>query len=225
MEKNNGKIVAVVALVIAVVSLSVGFAAFSATLTINDASATVKANDEFEPNVNYVSGSPKCYYTGSEYTSANELDPETLTGLAVGTASQKSWTGVSVPLTTEHKSITCVAQIQNASQYVANLRKISIADFLSCASVGAGDAAATNVDDICATVSATVKVAGSDTTTFTASNNASPNKAAFEGTSSTIAKDNGTANVELTIAYTSAVAADGDIRITVPTISLLYKTN
>lgn len=211
MEKNNGKIVAVVALVVAVVSLSVGFAAFAATLTI-DSNATVKANDEFSPNVNYVSGSTKCYYTDDNTKTA-------ITGASAGTASNKTWTGVSVPLTTEHKSVTCEAQISNTSAYVAKLNKISISDVLSCASVAAsGDDAATNVSTICPTVSAKVDVA-TDTATFT-----STNKADVTSVSSTIAKDNGTEMVYLTIAYTSTVAADGDIKITVPTISLLYKT-
>lgn len=211
MEKNNGKIVAVVALVVAVVSLSVGFAAFAATLTI-DSNATVKANDEFSPNVNYVQGSPKCYYTGDTTKAA-------IDGASAGTASGKTWTGVSVPLTTEHKSVTCEAQISNTSAYVAKLNKISISDYLSCASVAAsGDDAATNVSTICPTVSAKVDVA-TDTATFT-----STNKADVTSVTSTIDKDNGTEMVYLTIAYTSTVAADGDIKITVPTISLLYKT-
>lgn len=210
MEKNNGKIVAVVALVVAVVSLSVGFAAFAATLTI-DSNATVKANDEFSPNVNYVSGSPKCYYTGDTESTVPNAVP--------GTASAKSWAGVSVPLTADHKSVTCEADILNDSAYVAKLKKISIADVLSCASVAAtGDAAASNVDTICPTVSAKVDVS-TDTATFT-----STNKTAVESVSSTIAANNTTQKVYLTIAYTSTIAADGDIKITVPAISLLYKT-
>ena len=210
MEKNNGKIVAVAALVVAVVALSVGFAAFAATLTI-DSSATVKASNEFTENVNYVSGTPKCYYTGE--TSSTVPDA------VAGTASGKTWTGVSVPLTAEHKSVTCEAEIQNASTYTAYLRQISISNVLSCASVGTGDDAATNVTTICPTVSAKVDVS-TDTATFT-----STNSTAVTSTSSTIAGNNGSEKVYLTVSYSSTAAADGDISVTIPTISLLYKTN
>ena len=207
MEKNNGKIVAVVALAIAVVALSVGFAAFAATLTI-DSNATIKANDAFSENVNYT-GTPACYYTGG--TTAAE-------GSTAGTASAKSWSGVKVALSDDHKSVTCEADVLNASEYVAYLRQISIGSALTCASKGTGDAAATNADTICGTVSATVEV-GTDTHSFTTTT-----ATAKTNTTGSIAAA-GTQKVKLTIAYTSTAKPDGDIDITVPTISLLYKTN
>ena len=220
MEKNNGKIVAVVALVIAVVSLSVGFAAFSATLTIESASATAKqGTNTFATDVKYTQGQTVTCYEGASGTTA--LTAGSYNG---GTAANQTWTGVSVPLTTDVRTVRCEAEITNASAYVANLKQISIADYLTCASAGSGDAAATNVTDVCNTVTATVTI-DSDTTTFTSSGATSPNKNAFTGTASTIAADNGTKKVNLIIAYGSGVTPDGDITITIPTISLLYKTN
>ena len=212
MEKNNGKIVAVVALAIAVVALSVGFAAFSATLTIQSATATVEKNDEFSANINYTEGQTlKCVYTGTETEVEGTYN--------AGTASGKTWTGVNVPLTAGHKSVTCTAQITNASAYTAYLRQISIASALTCASAGTGDDAASNAAAVCATVSAQIKVGGA-TGTFTTTNSTAVD---VTGSTSTIAA-NGTGTAELTIAYTSAIAADGDLSVTIPTISLLYKT-
>lgn len=207
MEKNNGKIVAVVALAIAVVALSVGFAAFAATLTI-DSNATIAGSDAFSEHVNYT-GTPACYYTGGSTTAE---------GSVAGTATNKSWSGVKAALSKDHKSVTCEADVLNASDYIAYLRQISIGSALTCASTGTGDAAATNADTICATVSATVEV-GTDTHSFTTTT-----ATAKTNTTGSIAAG-GTQKVKLTIAYTSTAVPDGDISITVPTISLLYKTN
>ncbi len=208
MEKSNGKIVAVVALVIAVVSLSVGFAAFAATLTVSS-SANVTAVNDFTGNVNYTNGyTVTCKYTGTE------TDAE---GATVGTASGKTWTGISIPLSAEHKSVTCTAQVHNESTYTAYLKQISIANTLSCAATGSGDAAATNVSTFCPTVSATLAV-GSDSATFT-----STNSTAVNGTGSIAT--NGYATVTLTVSYTGTVTPDGDIGITIPTISHLYSTS
>ncbi len=214
MEKSNAKVYAVIALVVAVVALSIGFAAFSATLTIENASATVKANDEFSANVNYVSGSPKCYYTGDTNKTA-------VTNAVAGTASGKTWTGVSVPLTAGHYSVTCEAEILNESNYIAYLKSISANGSLTCASVGSGDSAATNISTICNNTTATVSLDSkpAEVATFTNGTNS-----AFTSTTSSIAASTGTDTVYLTIAYAGSVAADGDITVTIPTISLLYKT-
>ena len=219
MEKNNGKIIAVVALVIAVVSLSVGFAAFSATLTIENISATAtSATDTFATGVQYTGNQTVVCYEGDTSTELTET-------YAGGSATNQTWTGVNVPLTPTVREVTCKAEITNASTYLAKLRQISIADYVTCASTGSGDTAASNEAEVCATVTATVSIAG-DSTTFTTSTAATPNKAAYTGASSTIAANNGTAVVSLKLAYSSSInAPDGDLAITVPTISLLYKTN
>jgi hypothetical protein len=207
MEKNNGKIVAVVALAIAVVALSIGFAAFSATLTIG-ASSNIIATNEFTDNVNYVADSSSCVYTGGS-TAA--------TGSDAGTPSGKSWSGVYVKLDKDHKSVTCQANILNASTYAANLKSIS-GSTLTCGSAGSGDAIATNAATICGTVGATVALK-TDTTTFTTTT----------GTGLTTGSVNiaagATETVYLTVAYTSEAIPDGDIAITIPSISLLFKTN
>ena len=86
MEKNNGKIVAVVALVVAVVSLSVGFAAFAATLTISSTATAKAGTNDFAPDVNYTSGQTvKCYVGGTNSTT--ELTADTYSG---GTAANKT---------------------------------------------------------------------------------------------------------------------------------------
>ena len=209
---NGSKIIAIVALLVAVVALAVGFATFSATLTI-DAQANVEATNEFTPNVNYSATLPKCYYTGD----SSKTDIIT-TGYSAGTATGKVWNGIKVPITMEHKSVTCEAEIENTSTYIAYLKSIVTSAGLTCASTGSGDDAAseTSVTSVCSNSSATVTV-GSDTATIT---NAAVNNTS---TSGSIAAS-GTQTVLLTIAYNGTASPDGDVTITVPTISLTYKT-
>lgn len=215
---NGSKIIAVIALIVAVVALAVGFATFSATLTI-DSQATVEKVDQFSPNVNYSSTLPKCYYT-EDGTKTDIITGDIATaGYSAGTATGKVWSGVSVPITMSHKSVTCEAEIENTSSYVAHLKAIKTTTGLSFGSVGSGDDAAstTAINAITANSSAVVTV-GNDSATIT---NAAVNNTS---TSGSIDATNGTQTVTLTIAYTGTVAPDGDVRITVPTISLTYKT-
>ena len=213
MEKNNGKIIAVAALVVAVIGLSVGFAAFAATLTIENISATMTADNQFTENVNYQSVAPTCYVTG---TSASVVGTYN-----AGTASGKLWSGINVPLTMTQKSVTCQATIENNSAYRAALDSISIGGTFTCNSVAASgtEGYATNASTICAGTQVTVST-GSATKVFT---NASHD--ALTGiTGTSIASNGGTAPVTVTIEYTGDVAADGDVSITIPTISLNYKS-
>lgn len=211
MEKNNGKILAVAALVVAVVALSVGFAAYSASLTI-DSNATLKATDTFSSNVKYDETSPKCYVTGD-----GSKTSVATAGYSVGTAANHTWSGISVPLTMDNKSVTCEAVVNNTSDYIAYLTGISTNTGITCESVATGDAAASNVDTICGNTKATVTI-GSDSLAITSA------AASASNTTGTIAATNGTQTVTLVIEYTGTVAADGDIRIKVPNITYTYKT-
>ena len=218
MEKNNGKIIAVVALVVAVVALSVGFAAFADQLTI-DGNATLQATNDFDEKVKYVSGSPKCYVTGD--TTKNVIT----TGYSTGTATDDAWSGISVPLSMTQKSVTCEAQVENKSSYVAYLKSISTESGLTCASKGTGDSAATNVAAVCGTNNANVKatVIIGDSTASTDKIEIQNAQVSTSSASGSIAKD-GTTNVYVVIEYTGTTAPDGDILITLPTITHNYST-
>ena len=203
MEKNNSKIIAVAALVVAVIGLSVGFAAFAATLTIDNASATMAAKDQFSEYVNYKSSvSPTCFAGNA------------------GSVNAKSWNGIHVPLSMEQKVVTCHATVENLSAYVAALNKISVNGSIVCESAAATgtSGAATNASTICANTQFTVTT-GSATKTFS-----NTNLTALDNITGTSIASQGTAEVTLTIEYTGDVAADGDVNITIPQVSLDYKS-
>ena len=108
MEKNNGKVIAIVALFVAVVALSIGFAAFTDTLTINGTATVKKADDAFESNFAYDSTSEEaCTLTGGTALESGTYN--------AGTSSDDTWTGISVPLTMTNPSVTCTAKVKNKS--------------------------------------------------------------------------------------------------------------
>lgn len=221
MEKNNGKVIAIVALVVAVVALSAGFAAFSAVLNITNASATIKANDTFSENVNYVPESVECYKTGDPTVSVTNAVP--------GTASGKIWSGISVPLTVTVPSVTCEATVANASAFVAHLYTLSTSGPITCSSVETGAEAVTQtvLNTVCGATSMTVKVGNGSGNTIEVHDD--DNSQAIEG-SVTIAAKEGTTNgyetVYVTVTSTTAAisAADGDIKVALPYIEMTYKT-
>lgn len=214
MEKNNGKIIAIAALVVAVVALSVGFAAFTDSLTI-DGSATVKAGENvFAANFGYdANTTPSCVYTGGSTTAENT---------SAGTASDNTWSGISVQLTSEHPSVTCTAKVKNTSDYKASLTSISASGALSCSSTGAN--AATNTATICTGVTEEVQL-GSSSNALTI--NSTSNGAGLTNSSPSleVAKTNGEATVTVIVAYNTSVGTpDGDITVTLPTITHAYTT-
>ena len=193
MERNRGKIVAAVALIVAVVALSVGFAAFSATLNITNASANMAATDEFTSAVNYTS-TTSCYKTGS---STNVIT----TGYSSGTASGKNWDGIAVPLTKTDHSVTCasVEPDSTAAGYASNATAFCSASNGMQVTVTIGESSNT------------------DTLTFTTS------AGSISAQNNQIAS-NSTTKVFVVIDYTGSLVADGDVKVTIPTISFDYST-
>ena len=228
MEKNNAKVIAIVALVVAVIALSAGFAAFSATLNIENASATVtKGTDLFAQNVNYVESTTSCYATGTS---------DAVTGADAGSATGKTWSNIHVPLASESgngnvQSVTCEATIANASAYTAYLVSITSGGNLQCTSTGADAASSATVTAICDGTTVTVHVGNASPTAATdklaITTNTNP-LSVTTGLSNTItarANDtNGTTKVYVTAAYTGSTIADGDVVVSIPTITLGYRT-
>lgn len=212
MEKNNGKIIAIVALVVAVVALSVGFAAFADQLTIDgQATAESQANPFDDPTngLAYQESSAKCYYTGDSSKTA-------IAGADAGTASGDAWSGIDVPLTSEHPSVTCEAIVENKTSYTAYLRNIFTTKGLTCTSEGAN--ATTNASNVCAGASAEVQIGTVAADKITITNAQTSNT----GTTGQIAATNGTATVTVKITYDPAALTDEDVTITLPTIKHDY---
>ena len=216
MEKNNnGKMVAIVALVVAVVALSVGFAAFADDLTI-DGTATVESKNEFDDDtatngLHYQANSNKCYLT-SDSTAKTAI-----VGADVGTLSTDAWSGISMPLGDSANSITCEAVVENLTSYKAYLTSLAANGGLTCTSSGANKTS--NETNVCGATTLTVKVGDVAGDTITVTNAAVTNSS----TQGEIAATSGTALVTVTVAYTGA-QTDENVTITLPTITHHYSS-
>ena len=232
MEKNNSKIIAVFALVIAVIALSVGFAAFADDLTISGSATLEKNADAFDPKVKYTSTTQSCKYDDN----TNAIT----TGYSAGTLTDDSWTGISVPLsnTDGRRKVTCTAQIENGSQFDAWLKSIATDTGLTCEAADSTNDPVTNLDAVCGnsgnTTNANVKV-----TVIIGSSTSSTDKLEIQGAqasnSNTTGKINaatgsgdnivkGTTNAYVIFEYLGTVEPDGNVKITLPTVTHHYST-
>jgi len=212
MEKNRYKVVAVLSLVIAVVALSVGFASYTATLNIENASATATASDTFSPNVQYQQGSLTCVKTGTQTSVSSEGELNDVSHATV-------WRNAAVTLSGPGDSVTCTATVENNSTFVAYLKAITIASPLTCAPV-TQNATLQNLTDACGDIDLTVN---EGTASATADSSAVSNATINDGSVSIAAS--GSQDVSFTIAYPAGShVTDGDFKVTIPTITFRYET-
>lgn len=122
MEKNrSSKIIAVVALIIAVFGLTLGFAAFSTTLTISS-SATVTPSSEnfkvyFSPDGNEVS-------TGEEATALTVTGTGTGAGTATIDTTRLKASNLTAAFTVPGQTVTYSFYVVNQGSYDAYLKSI-----------------------------------------------------------------------------------------------------
>ena len=205
MEKNKTfKILAIVGLVVAVVGLAIGFAAFSATLNINTFNATAKAGDAYAVFANLVTFQNDAACTVNEWSTATAT---------AGTATAHTWNGITATFTKPGDIITCTATIKNTSAYRGYLTKLSSnGATITCSG------SAQNKDAVCSAMSAKVTLAKG---TLDISSSASTGNTG----SSSIQPTNGvhTATVVLTYAKDGAVP-DADVTVSIPAIQTTYST-
>ena len=112
MEERNSKVIAIVALCIGVVGLSLGFAAFTSQLTIKSgATVTVNQDTQFESVFGY------------------DVNP---TAGEVAAKYDNAWTGITHDFTATGDSATYTATIVNDSQLTAYLNNTPTATVTSC---------------------------------------------------------------------------------------------
>ncbi|MBE6139569.1 MAG: hypothetical protein E7174_03645 [Firmicutes bacterium] len=210
MERERGsKVLAIVALCVGVVGLSLGFAAFSSNLVIKS-SATVEANSgEFsvvwdgtsiESSVvgTAVAGNPSV--TTTQITQGNDtVDASTIGNL-------------SAALKAPGDSVTYTFNAKNAGKYIAYLTDVNFLAGKECTAVTGTDQDL--VDAACENISLTLKVG---TETITSTTSSYTNEIAIGGTTP----------VEVTIAYAAVdgqTLADGDFNVSFGDIQFVYSS-
>ena len=220
MEKRDGtKVIALVVLIVAVVVWSVGFATFSATLNITNASAVVEASDEFSANVHYdTTFTPICYLPSDTNT---DITVYTDSPYSHGTATQHSWANIKVPITTTNRTVICKARVINESIYAATLTEITSHSTFLTATTGTGSDAATNMTAVLQNTTVTVTI-GAAPNVGTITYNAA---AAVTSGLNNVIQPNATTDVLLTIEYAAAgPAPDGDVTINIPLVDFTYES-
>lgn len=238
MEKDRkGRIIAIVALVIAVAGLSIGFAAFSTSLQIGT-SANVKASSNW--NVGFSTDGTNIEDVSTAGTvSANETGNPGELDVTKYTIGQKTNATLS---TTEGSSVSYNLSILNKGSLTAYLDSVNFDNVsISCTNAPAGTneviegtaAAGTTEGANSSTISnedcakmfgVTLSINGTNYTS-TASNPTGSIAALSNGTP-------GSVPVVLTVAYKGtsdanevAATLDGNIVVTIGTISVVYTSN
>ena len=211
MERDrSAKIIAIVALCVAVVGLSIGFAAFSNNLTIKS-NATVSPNqNDFDVNFSTSNTSELDGTVSGVGTNSATAEDATIDNSASPTI-----TGLKANFTEPGQKVTYSFYAHNAGKYVAYLNNVTYANVsgktatkVCTAGVGTD---ATMVEAACNGISVSVKV-GNDT--YTGSMDSITNHLldldAYE-------------EVVVTIEYTSTASrADGDFEVAFGDIILTY---
>ena len=211
MERDrSAKIIAIVALCVAVVGLSIGFAAFSNNLTIKS-NATVKPNqNDFDVNFSTSNTSELDGTVSGVGTNSATAEDATINNSASPTI-----TGLKANFTEPGQKVTYSFYAHNAGKYAAYLNNVTYANVsgktatkVCTAGVGTD---ATMVEAACNGISVSVKV-GNDTYT-----------GSMGSITHHILDLDAYEEVVVTIEYTSTASrADGDFEVAFGDITLTY---
>ena len=200
MRNNGSKYIVLFALLISVAALSLGFAAFTSTLTIS-AEATYQDPGNWDLKLSTVN---------------NKIQSGTVTPTATGatgsaaTLTANSISGLKATFTGTGQSVKYSFYAYNASAFLGYLNSVSIGTKTCTAKTGTNQ---TYVNTACNDISLSVKV-GSQTYTTTNTSISSHTLAASTGEA-----------VEVTISYAeNGATADGDFDVSFGNVTLLYGT-
>ncbi len=221
MEKDrNARIIAIVALVLAVAGVSIGFAVLSTNLTIEAPEASVKANNDLFTV--YFSSNPSSYIYGEVQPELSE-EVADFTGNEITVASNSTkLTGIGGTFTKPGQTITYHLGVSNQSKLTAYLHGIYIANngYAICTPVedSGNPIDASELDEICHDIHITIrtkKASGSYTSTDCSTSNIK----------NVFLEPGETKEVDVTIGYKGdATPATGDFKATFGDIKFGFTT-
>lgn len=216
-RKDSSKIIAIVALVVAIVGVSIGFAAFSNTLTIKSSAAVSPDEDAFDVNFSSTTGTET---DGDVVASPAEDSSEVYKGATAtidNSTRAPKITGLHADFTKPGQTVTYSFYAHNNGEYVAYLNSITFANVEGASAnkvcTAAEGTSQTLVNTACNDIAISVKV-GDQLYTGSAADISGHSLAldAYESIVVTIEyKTNQNSNV-----------ADGDFDVEFGDISLIY---
>ena len=216
MEKDrSSRIIAIVALMVGVVGLTIGFAAFSNNLTISSSASVSPDSSAF--NVDFSSSSSSLATSAVTPVVTGEGATATNATIDNSTAGAPTITNLSATFSEPNQKAVYTFYARNEGEYIAYLKSISFAEVESGATkkcTPGADTTASLVASACNGISLSVKVGNEEVTTT--------NVATITGHSLAKAASE---PIVVTIEYADGSAvADGDFTVSFGDISLLYKS-
>ena len=197
MEKERGaKIIAIVALLIAVVGLTVGYAAYSSTLTINGTATVDPAS--WKVNFGYKTGNS---LTGTIKGHATETTAPTLADTTIS--------GFDVTLKAPGDSVTYNFLIKNSGTLNARLANFTMGT-LTCAPNEGSNISPEDATKLCGELKYTLTYAGAGGSTITTGEILNPNNSK---------------ELELKLEWPSAstLSVSDDVKVTIGTTTFVYE--
>ena len=208
---NNNKtyrIIAVVALLLGVVGVTLGYAAFSSTLTISSSADVTPDSSTF--NVDFSSSSSSVVANDIMPVLSAVVTNFTATDAVIDNTSDPTISNLKATFTAPGQSVTYTFYAYNTGQYIAYLNSIVFSGNKTCTAKSGTQQSLVNT--ACNGISLSIK-AGSEAVTTTSI-------ASITGHSLGI---NNAEEIVVTISYAvGSGVADGDFEVTLPSIVLTY---
>jgi hypothetical protein len=218
------QVVAIVGLIVGVMALTIGFAAFTTTLTIESAADVTPASTTLD--VVFSSSS------SSVATNAPTVTPSGATGATGGTATLTGTrvSGIVAHFTQPGQTVTYDWYVYNNSAYTAYLNEIKFntvsgsnpASFKVCqAKTGSSNQATNDIETACNGITLTLTVHGISTT----ASKSTSDMAAYNPLKTLDTSSNKSTAISVAIEYASGSAVpDGDIEVAFGDIESIYKS-
>ena len=237
MEKDRSfKLMAVVALGVAVIGLSLGFAAFSSTLTI-EPSAVVMPEDNMRIIFSNQNGAPTETTVAGVLNSAMEEAKTRLSNAGVSSSSLPNAldavidntnkkapkiSNLKATFTAPGQSVTYSFYVYNEMEYKAYLKTILFDTSKYSCQPGDGTDVAT-ANKVCQSIKVNVNV--NDTATALVIGNGSVTKDEFNASSAHELSGTSAESITVTIEYpTNSPETNGDVTVRLPDVQLTYSS-
>lgn len=225
METNrNGKVIAIVALIVAVLGLSLGFAAYSQNLVIESSATATGATD---------SSFKILFDKNSTGTPDSQTTAQTLAGVANGgaTASDATISGTTISglqanFTGVNQTVTYTFYVRNLGQFKGYLNTVTFGNATGTYTNGTSIACSTDATDLSADAIARIENV-CNKISYKVSVNSEEYTATANGLSGKLLAVDGNHPVVVTISYTGTATdiSENDINVSLGDITLTYDLN
>jgi len=209
-DNKTYKIIALVALLLGAVGVTIGYAAFSSTLTITSSAAVQPDPSSF--NVDFSSSNSAVVADPITPTLSANVTNFTATNATINNTNAPVISNLSATFTEPGQSVTYRFYAYNAGEYIAYLNSIVFSGTKTCTAASGTSQALVNT--ACTGISLSVKVGSEAATTTSVASIASHSLAV-----------NGAEEIVVVIDYAAGSGrADGNFDVTLPDIQLLYES-